>query len=49
MHRYSLPYGRANLTTSASLQPNHSIQIQLMGYCLATINARVGRRVLARE
>jgi len=35
MHQHILPYGRANLTTSTSLQPNRSIQIQLMGYCLA--------------
>jgi len=30
-----LPFGRADLTASASLQPNRSSSLQLMGYCLA--------------
>ena len=33
--RHLLPSGRADLTTSASLQPIRSRSLQLMGHCLA--------------
>jgi hypothetical protein len=50
IHQQFLPYGRADLTASASLQPIRGIQIQLHGPLpCPSSNAREGWRVSTRE
>jgi len=48
-----LPFGRANIVEwgglAASLQPNRSSSLWLMGYCLASVNARAGWRASTRK